>query len=164
MANKTALRLFYEEEVKQKVCDTTWSRVKRRLRLNENTLDSESKVKAAERIKAYAYLHRVYPNRRITVDSVEQFLVIKQFLLTNSAELECTGKDIYELATRLDPRPSDSTIYRWGEEIGIKFSKTQTYKGLEVNQWIEKIASNPKYKYFTQKLRKIQDGQNQRVA
>jgi hypothetical protein len=96
--------------------------------------------------------------------TVQRFIDVKLFLAGKSFS-QCTGVEIYNLVQQINPRPSDSTLYRWGDEIGLKFSKERVYVGDEVNQWVEKIVTNPRYKYCSSKLRRYSDnGQNQRAA
>lgn len=163
MSTKSPLRLFYEDELERKISDRTWSRIKRQLGIREPIVfGNKAEMKAI--VQAYAYLRKAYSNRLITTDIVKRFLDIKN-LLAQQTFMQCTGREIYDVAQKLSPRPSDSTLYRWGEEIGLRFSVNRTYTEAEVNKWIEKIASNPRYKYCSSKLRRTQDnGQNQRTA
>jgi hypothetical protein len=162
MSNKSLLRIIYEQE-HQPVCDRTWDRVKQRLGIKE-PVPSDQKAETARRIRVYVYLRKRYPNRGISMITVQRFIDVKLFLAGKSFS-QCTGVEIYNLVQQINPRPSDSTLYRWGDEIGLKFSKERVYVGDEVNQWVEKIVTNPRYKYCSSKLRRYSDnGQNQRAA
>lgn len=157
MSDKTPLRKIYEREHKP-VTDRTWYRVKKRLNIKEPILEG-SESEATNLLRAYIYLTRAYPNRAIDLAIVQRFMELKLFLLENPHNSYCTGEEIFQLAKKLKPMPSDSTIYRWGEELGIGFSKIRIYNSTEVNQWVEKIAVNPKYRFKPKDFRRLDSEQ-----
>ena len=156
MPTKSPLRQFYEQE-HQPISDRTWARVKKRLKIKE-PINPVTREEKESQIRAYLYLARRYPNRSIKAELVKRFTELKCFLVDKKLR-RCTGKEIYELASKLQPTPSESTVYRWGEEIEIPFSKLKTYFDEEINEWVVKIATNPKYSYDPQNLRRLQDSE-----
>lgn len=154
MPTKSPLRQFYEQE-HQPISDRTWARVKKRLKIKE-PIDADTREEKESQLRVYLYLAKRYPNRSIKADLVQRFTELKCFLVDKKFS-RCTGREIYELVSKLQPTPSESTIYRWGEEIAIPFSKFKTYFDSEVNEWVVKIATNPKYSYDPNNLRRLQD-------
>ncbi|NER51609.1 MAG: hypothetical protein F6J92_34200 [Symploca sp. SIO1A3] len=152
MSNSTTLRLLYQCELgNKKVCDRTWKRVKNRLGLHsidENVPD----IEIVELVKAYAFLRRLYPNRPIAKAKVEQYLTIRNNLPNFHS---CSGQELYEIFQRLEPCPSDATIYRWGEQIGCKFGKYKIYNTEQINRWVEFLARNPNFKFPYNRLKKV---------
>jgi hypothetical protein len=144
------LRALYERELGKKVCDRTWRRIKKYLNVGNG-------IPSGAIIRCYAYLRRKHPTRHIPLKTIENYLEIKGFL-TGRVLPDCTGEDIYELAQQLSPVPSETTLYRWGKQIGVGFSKKCTYKGEDVDKWVELIISNPRYVYCPRNLRRIEHG------
>ena len=161
MSDKTSLRLLYEREIGKFVCDRTWSRVKSRLEIDES-LDTAQEDWL--KLRCYAHLRKMHPNKHLSATLVSRFVCLREFLGGKHFSGKCSGKEIYAVIQSLRPRPSDATVYRWGKDIGIEFSKSRVYFDKEVIKWIEKIALNPRYEYTKQNLGVLTNGQNQRAA
>ncbi|NET62279.1 MAG: hypothetical protein F6K47_41090 [Symploca sp. SIO2E6] len=151
MANSSTLRLIYQCELgNQKICDRTWYRIKKRLGI---TKDKEERCdpETLELVKAYAFMRSLYPKGAITKTKVMQYIAIKKHL----PEFSCSGKELQEVLQCLIPSPSDATIYRWGKEIGCKFSVYRIYNKDEINKWVEFLARNPNFSFPYSRVKKV---------
>jgi len=131
-AKKKSLKNAYENTVGEEISERQWRRIK-----NEY-LGGVGNLRV---VKTFAQLRKVNGRRRITlsdINRVKGFDSFVQMLGTSGALV--TGADILDAFNRLDPSPSESTIRRWGKEIGIPIRKDDYYTPVQAQAWL-KLAS-----------------------
>lgn len=129
------LRDIYEAELGESICDHTWYRTRKRLGL---VLDDEYNLNYSDVVRMAAKLRQMHPRKRINRLMVQRSLKIQREFPT---DITTSGAELHRMVSKVKgykvPR---QTMYRWGEEIGVKFRTRKWYKPEQLKLWAQKIV------------------------
>lgn len=89
----------------------------------------------------------------LTLKDLEQMNWLVEF--AEGIEGWVQGSDLLASFRKLEPQPSDRTIRRWGDEIGVPLRLNEWYSPEQVQFWIKKLASQSRFKFPEQKQRRV---------
>lgn len=141
---KSVFRNLYEMKCGQ-VSDRQWLRIRTFLKIREvGCLSDRVTDQQLGRIKAYGDLRLLAPKGKITLEDVDQYV---KFSLAFPSDCQCSGADLIAgIQKVLDPSPSRSRCYAWGDEIGIPLSTKRWYGRDEIRTWIGKLLSLQRFR------------------
>ena len=129
------LRDIYEDELGESVCDHTWYRTRKRLGL---VLDDEYNLNYSDVVRMAAKLRQMHPRKRINRLMVQRALKIQRDFPT---DITTNGAELHRMVSKVKgyqiPR---QTMYRWGDEIGVKFRTRKWYTPDQLQLWAQKIV------------------------
>ena len=96
-------------------------------------------------VKTYARLRKINGRRRIGLAEIERLEGFNEFAKILDGEVQ--GRDILEAFKRLKPTPSETTIRRWGNELGVPLIKNQWYTAEEAQVWIRFVGDRVRFKF-----------------
>lgn len=96
-------------------------------------------------VEAYAILRKKNPTRCVTLADAKRY----QFLSENLPNATCNGLDLYESLCRLEPKPSDTTLYKWGRQIKCPLRKDANtwYQPEQLKKWVMKIIEQTQFEF-----------------
>jgi hypothetical protein len=128
-----SLKEIYETELGHSISDRTWYRVKNRLILDDTDMHRVNEV------RAFAALRRENRRKFINAVTVRRAIhVDRQF----PTDITADGRSLYlSICKALDRTIPESTLYRWGHEIGVPFSFRDSvwYSPEHLKIWARKI-------------------------
>jgi hypothetical protein len=140
-----SLRKEYESELGKSITDRTWYRIKKRLYLSSDTDPSR-----LQDVRIYARLRAVNRGGGIKLIQARNYeRLCAEFCEGNQFH---AGDLLKGIENNLNPKPHRSTIYRWGQQIGLPFRKNRWYTAQEIKIWLRKIIGQSRFKPI-QKLR-----------
>ncbi|MBH8565913.1 hypothetical protein I8748_27730 [Nostoc sp. CENA67] len=113
------LREIYEAYLGDRIGDTTWRSLKKFL------LESELEL-TANNLHEYATLRKSYPKLSLTPLEFRAILAAVDNA-RNSVPNFIIGEEFIRLLINQDIRPDISTIYRWFQQAGSRYSKSKNY-------------------------------------
>ena len=129
----------------QKLSDRTWRKWRSQLGFDGYVKEiSEAKM---EQLLIYSYLKRIRPYDKITLLEIMEaradvLQCLRECCTTHKPHIipdQCRGTGILGLIEMVTGRSvSLATLYRWGEELGCKFSINAIYKKIEIESFISK--------------------------
>ena len=96
-------------------------------------------------VRSLALLRKANGRRHLNIEDLERQAGLIQF--AEGIEGYVKGSDLMASFRKLNPRPSDRTIRRWGDEIGVPLRLNEWYSPEQVQLWIRKLASQTRFKF-----------------
>lgn len=129
------LREIYEEEFGRSISDRTWQRVKNRILIAD-----DEDLTRAEEVRMAATLQKENPRKQINSITVRKALRIERQFPTN---ITMSGVELYYSICNIFGREIPAaTVYRWGWEINVPFSRKRHYSPDHLKIWAKKIVPN----------------------
>jgi hypothetical protein len=132
------LRAIYEKSFGSQISDRQWQRIRYQyIRLDE------SEDSLVERVEAFGELRQLYPNVRLSVNELEQYLTLRKMFGFDRSGVEIDGRDLLASIKKIFVlrKPTDRTIYRWGREIGVPIDAHCWYDAQDLRRWILKLLA-----------------------
>jgi hypothetical protein len=138
LTHKT-LRNAYEETLGKRISDRQWQRIRHQYLRGSCNLRT---------VKVFASLRKINGRRAISSSDLERFSGFDEFLrILERHNAVVTGQDILDAFKRLNPSPSESTIRRWGKQLGTPLLKGKIYSPEQVQGWVQFVAQRVRFKF-----------------
>lgn len=137
------LKMVYERESGKPISDRQWQRIRFEYLGGEVNLVT---------VRTVARLRQINGRRKLTLSDVKKVKGFDQFATCLDGEV--TGQDILDAFGFLKPTPSESTIKRWGKQLGLPLCKTQWYTAEQAQTWIRFVGDRVRFKFPDNAIKK----------